>query len=436
MSRAFCNLTNLGSVYLKKKLTLLATLLLILVFALTSCSGGSSDDETQNGAPPLNIHNGGTNNENATDTSSTDSNHGGISNGSAIVQDPVQTPEPTRQPFASPTPYPGPMALFTGQIYHVFYHSLASFPEIAFSNSFGANLDHDTITPREFWRSLEELYRNNYVLINIDQAVGVDADGIAYRRRLYLPIGKKPLVMSFDDINFYTRNIGRGIADRVILTADGELAMETRMPDGSINISFDNCVIPLLEEFIAQHPNFSPFGVRGMLALTGFDGVLGYRTHIRYANRDAEIAAVAPIVEELLARGWYFASHGYGHIHKNRVSLERFREDTDQWIRYVAPILGETNMFVFPYGEHTFHWRDGVGNCPKFLYLIERGYRIFCGVGIPTFNRFSDGIFFMDRANIDGFSLRNHGERLAHLMDVNNVYYPPERLWGQLPVTW
>jgi len=409
--------------YLKK----IFCLLLVLFFIMTvSGCGSRTDDDQPEQVPFPNNPTYNTGNYNGT-------------NYRPITSDPTPTPMPTPipspTPRPSPTPYPGPMELYTGPIFHVFYHSLAAFPEIAFSNSFGRHLDHDTITPREFWRSLEELYRNNYVLININDAVTLGEDGRAVRLPLYLPVGKRPLVMSFDDINFYTRNLGRGTADKVILDEHGNFAMSTRMPDGTIAITYDNCIIPMLEEFIAQHPGFSPFGVRGMLALTGFDGILGYRTQAGSPNRESEIEAVKPIVAALKERGWYFASHGFGHVHMTRVTLERFKQDTNDWIEQVGALLGPTNIFVFPYGEHTY-WQQRSTGEPMFQYLIDRGFTVFCGVGIATYNSFRDGFFFMDRANIDGFTLRNRRDMLSHFMDVDNVYYPPERLWGQIPVTW
>ena len=69
---------------------------------------------------------------------------------------------PASRPVLAPRPTPAPDELeeYTGPLYHVFYHFLIAFPEIAKGNSYGINLDNDTVTPTEFWRSLEELYKN------------------------------------------------------------------------------------------------------------------------------------------------------------------------------------------------------------------------------------------------------------------------------------
>jgi hypothetical protein len=328
---------------------------------------------------------------------------------------------PTPSPAPIPTPAPHELEPYSGPFYHVFYHFLIAFPEIAKNNSYGINLDNDTVTPTEFWRSLEELYRNDFVLIDINRYIGYDENGKVKLAQIMVPIGKKPLIMSFDDINYYSKNHGKGIADKIILDDDGNFAMLTYQPDGAALITYDNCVVPLLEQFIEQHPGFSPFGDKGLLAITGFDGILGYRTQRDSPGRDAEIEAVKPVVDALKARGWSFASHSYGHIHSSKVGIDRVKRDTQHWQDEVASIVGDTKIYVFPYGEYTKHSE------PEFRHLIDSGFVFFCGVGMPPFLRVHDGYIFMDRQNVDGFSLRNRANWLEPLMDNLYVFCPEER---------
>ena len=37
-------------------------------------------------------------------------------------------------------------------------------------------------------------------------------------------------------------------------------------------------MVPLIDAFVKKHPDFSYRGAKGTLALTGYNGVLGYRT--------------------------------------------------------------------------------------------------------------------------------------------------------------
>ena len=41
-------------------------------------------------------------------------------------------------------------------------------------------------------------------------------------------------------------------------------------------------MVPLIDTFVKEHPDFSYHGRKGILAMTGYDGVLGYRTDIAY----------------------------------------------------------------------------------------------------------------------------------------------------------
>jgi poly-gamma-glutamate synthesis protein (capsule biosynthesis protein) len=102
----------------------------------------------------------------------------------------------------------------------------------------------------------------------------------------------------------------------------------------------------------------------------------------------------------------------------------------------VGALVGDTAIYIFPYGSRTA-WDD-----PRFLSLIDDGFPLLMGVGIPRaghepFVRHRDSYFFMDRWFIDGVSLRQFADRLAPLLDAEKVYSPEERSGTPLtaPVT-
>jgi poly-gamma-glutamate synthesis protein (capsule biosynthesis protein) len=198
------------------------------------------------------------------------------------------------------------------------------------------------------------------------------------------------------------------------------------MSDGNTLITYDNCVIPALEAFVEEFPDFSPFGHKGLLAITGFDGILGYRTQRDSPNRQSEIEAVRPVVQALLDAGWYFASHSYAHRDMAKNDLDRLKDDTQKWQDEVASLVGDTSIYIFPFGSRTT-WDD-----PRYLYLIEAGFPMLMGVGFPPrddppFFRLRERYFFMDRWNIDGISLRREPNRLTPLLDADYVYSQEER---------
>ena len=98
-----------------------------------------------------------------------------------------------------------------------------------------------------------------------------------------LPPGKIPFVMSQDDLCYYEYMDGDGFASRMIVGENGKPTCEMVMDDGSVSVgSYD--LVPLLEDFITEHPDFSYRGARAVLAFTGYQGVLGYRTYLSYES--------------------------------------------------------------------------------------------------------------------------------------------------------
>ena len=96
-----------------------------------------------------------------------------------------------------------------------------------------------------------------------------------------LPEGKKPFVMSQDDVCYYEYMDGDGFASRMIIGEDGKPTNEMKMDDGSVSVgSYD--LVPLLDDFIKEHPDFSYRGAKACIAFTGYNGILGYRTDSAY----------------------------------------------------------------------------------------------------------------------------------------------------------
>ncbi len=299
---------------------------------------------------------------------------------------------------------------------HLFTHCLIAYPEIAFrtSNSMRQNYDTDCITPKEFISILNSLHANNYILVSLEDCFTI-TDGVAVKNKVKVPVGKKPIVISFDDVNYDHKKMGLGMVDKLIIDEYGEIATQTII-DGNVNIRYDNEFLPILENFIKIHPDFSPYGARGTINLTGYDGILGYRTsHNNTNDRYDEITEAKKVVNKIKSLGWTFACHSYGHYHMKKISDEKFLEEITLWKNEVEPIIGKTDVYVYPYGE----WE--VFNNGEYTYkhqlLIENGYRLFCGVGMKTFfsflpNKNGKKVLFMDRKVIDGTTLKGNNENL------------------------
>ncbi|MGE5381621.1 MAG: polysaccharide deacetylase family protein [Methylocystaceae bacterium] len=330
------------------------------------------------------------------------------------------SPSPQIQPEPRPNPEPVKLVDYHGPIYHVFFHSLIAFPEIAYASNGGrGSLDRDCITVTEFKRTLDELYKNNYVLIDMHSTYLIaDENGktVVKDKQLKLPPGKKPLVMSVDDMVYDPKKMGTGMVDKVILDDKGQLATYTRQRNGEEVISHDNDIIPILEQFVGEHPDFSFQGAKATLALTGWVGILGYRIEAGASNRESEVLAVKPIVEKLKQDGWNFACHGYGHYDANKITAARFDRDTRKWKAEIEPVVGPTDIYVYPYGAIV------PVNGDHYQVLLGNGFRFMCGVDMrPYWKNFGASIL-MGRQAVDGYTLRHHQQLLAPLLDTNLVF--------------
>lgn len=326
---------------------------------------------------------------------------------------------------------------FTGQVEHVFTHSLIAYPEIANqSPSMQQALYRDCVTPYEFQKMLEQLYANDFILIDInmmyEEATDENGKTIVKMADLMLPRGKKPVVLSIDDVVYDIRKMGTGMVDKLIVGDDGRVLTYTKMADGTEQIRDDNEVIPMVDKFVKEHPDFSFNGAKGTLALTGFQGILGYRTQRPEEtpegfDRDTEIAGAKKVIEALKATGWTFASHSYKHGQmKSNMSVASVKDDADKWENEVASLVGPTKVFVYPYGD-SVRPHGSTDDVEKLQYLYGKGFRIFCGVGgsQPFTKVESDKkSIFQDRRPFDGYSITNRHESYISLIDSNSLIDP------------
>ena len=339
------------------------------------------------------------------------------------------------------------------QVTHIFYHSLVVDPEKGFGGggSTAAGFSQWMTTVNEFNAITQQMYDNGYVIVALHDLVNehVADDGTVTftKAKISLPEGKKPVVVSFDDLSYYHSYDGRGIASKMIIGDDGQPTCEYIEDDGTISVgAYD--YIPLLDKFIEENPDASYRGAKGTIALTGYDGILGYRTDIAYKTHenlsegqrqwlaahpdfdwDKEREEATKVADAIKANGWTFASHTWGHIRIGDASLETIQEDTRKWETYVAPLVGGTDTIIFAHGQDLSDWRDYSFDNPKFEYLKSQGYNIYCNVdSAQHYVQVRDDYLRMGRRNLDGYRLWNdvHGDknRTEDLFDAAKVLDP------------
>ena len=330
------------------------------------------------------------------------------------------------------------------EITHVFFHTLIKDTAKAFdgdSDEAGYNQYMTTIS--EFKKIIETMYQKGYVLVSPHDMAAVNDDGTMSRGKILLPQGKIPFVLSQDDVSYYHYMEGDGFADKLVLDENGEVKCTYIEDDGSVSVgNYD--LVPILDAFVKEHPDFSYHGRKGVLAMTGYDGVLGYRTDIAYKTREnlqddqrefldahpdfnyeEEVRQATEVADAMKANGWEFASHTWGHRNVSELSADVLKTDNEKWEAYVAPILGKTDMIIFAFGADIGGWEGYSMDNPKFSYYKSRGYHYYCNVDSNQYwVQITDQYFRQGRRNLDGYRMYYNPEMLSDLFDVSKVWDP------------
>lgn len=175
------------------------------------------------------------------------------------------------------------------EITHIFYHTLIKDPSKAFDGDYKeADYNQVMTTIDEFNKITQIMYEKGYVLVSVKDMAKVDEDGTMTPGEILLPPGKIPFVLSQDDVCYYHYMDGDGYASKLIVDEDGKIRNEYVEKDGTVSVG-DYDMVPLIDRFVEKHPDFSYKGAKGIVALTGYNGILGYRTDSSYETRPDDL---------------------------------------------------------------------------------------------------------------------------------------------------
>lgn len=342
------------------------------------------------------------------------------------------------------------------EVTHIFYHSLVVDPERAFANqdknpqAVGNNQWMTTIS--EFEKITQEMYDRGYVMVSIhdlyEEVVNENGETEFVEGTIMLPPGKKAFVLSLDDLSYYHSYDGYGYASKIVLDENGKPTCEYIQADGTV-VTGAYDVVPLMDAFVEEHPDASYKGAKGIIALTGYNGILGYRTDNSYksitddldtvkkvwiqehpdVDIEEEKAAAKQVAEAMKAEGWEFASHTWGHLRVGDASLERLQRDTQKWMENVAPLIGGTDTIIFAHGQDLGKWGNYDENNEKYQYLREQGFNIFCNVDSSQYATWLGKDYLRQgRRNLDGYRIYYNaiGEQnnVSDLFDAAEILDP------------
>ena len=350
------------------------------------------------------------------------------------------------------------VAVDVNSVPHIFYHSLINDTDRAFDVSVlgqstvdGMNAWMTTI--EEFDKITQQLYDNGYVYVRLRDLVveTTGEDGTPHfepNSHLMLPPGKKAIVLSVDDLSYYHSYKPAGFPEKLVLNEEGLVKCQYEAADGTVSVG-DYDVVPRLNTFLREHPDGAYKGARGLIALTGYNGVFGYRTDIDYEvrqhlvsdqaawleahpdfSRQEDIAQAQIIAQAIKDEGWEFASHTWGHISVTGADADKLKTDNEKWVENVQNVVGPVDTIIFAHGNDIGDWQDYAPDNPKYNYYRSAGYYFYCNVdgSVPYWVQIRGDYVRQGRINMDGYMLY---QASTGQTDVLNALIDPASVFDQ-----
>lgn len=338
------------------------------------------------------------------------------------------------------------LVAWDGDIPHLCFPVLIEDPLRAFDGDDMAQTYASTmVTTNEFKAILDSLYKNNYILVDIHSIAALSENGNMEAETLRLPEGKKPIVLSQDNVDYSSFRNGDGIATALTVDDTGAVKAKYTDEEGHDEVG-DYDFIPILDSFIDAHPDFSFRGARGIASVAGQKGIFGYDLPDEQeedpdtpdsdgsgeedAKTDDTAAAgstsgltedqkqIAEVAKAMREEGWSIASAGWSHSYMNDASMteEQFRQEIDIWESKVAALTGKTDILFFPYGAEVSYPGDNLE------YLKDHGIVYLCGLwGDTDYREVGDGYMRMTRRFVDGSSLLSAPDYFSDFFRVDSI---------------
>lgn len=242
----------------------------------------------------------------------------------------------------------------------------------------------------EFEDALQKLYDEGYCLMDVYDIVDTDTEGgYTYKETFLFPEGKKPLLLSQRDVCYPFDAAKEGVAEKMLLQ-DGKIACQYTDSSGNTQTG-DFDLVPILESFLEEHPDFSYNGARGILSFSGYCGILGYRSSSYLAAEEnnpyaesygtfdtsKESKSAKEVLEALSQKGWHFASNGFAKDISYGSEYSIVEEDAQSWENEVKSIIGDTDIILLPRETDIGSWKGYTEENSKYTLLKEKGFSFF-----------------------------------------------------------
>lgn len=270
------------------------------------------------------------------------------------------------------------------------------------------------VTTAQFSAILEQLYENGFVLVNLDSCIEATTDDTGKTtytvKPLYLPSDKTPVMITETLVNYFEYMTdgdgdgqpdagGDGFASRLVIEG-GKIKAEYIDAGGQTHVG-DYDLVPILDSFIEAHPDFSYRGAKAILAVTGDEGVFGWRV-----NQDETQADRArDIVEILRANGYQIACNSYANLDYGATSLAEISADLSKWKQEIVPVLGEVDILVIARGGSIDAPASMESAGSRFSAVYDAGFRYIIDAGSAPAGNLTADFFYHSRVMVVGSKL-------------------------------
>ena len=292
------------------------------------------------------------------------------------------------------------------------------------------------VSVEEFSRILNQLYANNYVLVDFDSFVytakGLDGNANFGAKSIYLPQGKKPVMLTETMVNYFEYMVdpdkdgtldgkGHGFANKLVVDDNGDIKAAYVDANGQSLVG-DYDFVPVLESFIQEHPDFVYQGARAILAVSGTEGVFGYRTNTSYVSRfgqsfyDNEVAEAKTLVAALREKGYTIASYTYSNANYRTMTTLQIQAEVTNWTNQITPVLGDVDTIVFARGGDIEAYTG-----TTFNVLYNSGLRFFLNSGTTPRVDVNTTFVRQTRLMVTGEALAWYSSQFSSYFDSNVV---------------
>ncbi|MBR6595412.1 MAG: hypothetical protein IKK72_02405 [Oscillospiraceae bacterium] len=319
------------------------------------------------------------------------------------------------------------------------FHCLIADPARAFSDKeWGKSYNTNYVTVDEFSKILDQLYANGYVLVDFnsftEETVGEDGKVTYTTKPIYLPEDKKPIMLTETLVNYELFTIdsdgdmeadkgGDGFASKLVVR-NGKIVNEYVDADGNVLYgAYD--FVPILEEFIQEHPDFCYQGARATLAVSGEDGVFGYRTMHSVKEKKGEdyyneqVEGAKAIAQALRDRGYTIASYSYANIGYDTISATKIQVDMDNWTKEIKPVLGDVPVIIFAKGSDIGLNYDNSNG--KYNVLKNEGFRYFISAGNSPYTEVTVNYVRQSRIMVTGQNMTTNPQIFSSYFTVKDI---------------